>query len=208
MTIRTYDYSPFSARSVLFLFLFLFLLPVGVHYTSYMVDVDDQAPSDHIPPPHAQEKLNTAPPHSLPSFNTPPSSVGTELNRKRASTLSKRPPILASTYSTSPSKRPADDSNNDQTGTQSNTPQHGFSYATAYSTEPEPIGKYATPYEVSRVVGPDCYYMGIIDFQQQWTWAKRIERHVKILFKGAEADGLSAMPPEQYMKVRSNSSFS
>ena len=60
-------------------------------------------------------------------------------------------------------------------------------------------GPYARPFEVSRVVGPDCYYMGIIDFQQQWTWSKRLERMVKIL-RGADGDGLSAMAPDPYMK--------
>ena len=28
--------------------------------------------------------------------------------------------------------------------------------------------------QVYRVVGPDAYFMGIIDFQQKWTIAKRV----------------------------------
>lgn len=52
--------------------------------------------------------------------------------------------------------------------------------------------------EVYRVVGPDTYFLGIIDFQQKWNWSKQMERFFKINFQGADPDGLSAVEPEQY----------
>ena len=29
--------------------------------------------------------------------------------------------------------------------------------------------------QVSKVVGPDVYFMGIIDYLQEWTWAKKVD---------------------------------
>lgn len=79
---------------------------------------------------------------------------------------------------------------------------------------------YSRRHEVSRVVGPEAYYMGIVDFQQQWDLNKKVcdsefvlsnylhrngwhvflqmERFFKIHFKGADPDGLSAIEPETY----------
>lgn len=51
---------------------------------------------------------------------------------------------------------------------------------------------------VSRVVGPEAYYMGIIDYQQKWNLQKRLERFAKINFKGADAQGLSSIEPDLY----------
>jgi len=42
--------------------------------------------------------------------------------------------------------------------------------------------------------------MGIIDFQQQWNWKKRLERFIKVRIHGADPDGLSAIEPQQYMR--------
>jgi hypothetical protein len=58
--------------------------------------------------------------------------------------------------------------------------------------------QFCVPLEVSRVVGPDCYYVGIIDFQQKWTWAKKIERFMKVFFEGRDSDGLSAIDIDTY----------
>lgn len=52
--------------------------------------------------------------------------------------------------------------------------------------------------EVHRIIGPDAYFMGIIDFQQQWTIWKRLERFFKINFKNADPDGISAIDPYRY----------
>ena len=46
--------------------------------------------------------------------------------------------------------------------------------------------QFCVPLEVGKVVGPDCYYMGIIDFQQQWTWSKRMERWLKVIVNGKD----------------------
>lgn len=52
--------------------------------------------------------------------------------------------------------------------------------------------------EANKVVGPDVYLMGIIDFQQQWTLNKKLERFIKIHFKGEDPEGLSAIEPTKY----------
>jgi 1-phosphatidylinositol-4-phosphate 5-kinase len=52
--------------------------------------------------------------------------------------------------------------------------------------------------QVSRVVGPDSYQMGIIDFQQEWSLSKKFERYMKIYFYGQDPYGLSAIEPEIY----------
>jgi len=73
--------------------------------------------------------------------------------------------------------------------------------ATTTSTLSEELkGQFNKPFDVSRISGPDCYYMGIIDFQQRWTFSKQIERLVKIYFKGADPDGLSAIEPTRYQE--------
>ncbi len=48
------------------------------------------------------------------------------------------------------------------------------------------------------MVGPDSYFMGIIDFQQQWNMQKKLERFFKINFRGVDPQGLSAIEPETY----------
>jgi len=40
--------------------------------------------------------------------------------------------------------------------------------------------------------------MGIIDYQQKWNVQKKLERFFKINLKGVDAQGLSAIEPEQY----------
>lgn len=52
--------------------------------------------------------------------------------------------------------------------------------------------------EVSRVVGPDTYIMGIIDFQQKWNLNKKMERFFKVQIKGEDSYGLSAIAPDIY----------
>jgi 1-phosphatidylinositol-4-phosphate 5-kinase len=52
--------------------------------------------------------------------------------------------------------------------------------------------------EASRVIGADSYLFGIIDFQQKWTFQKKMERFLKIQFKGADPYGLSAIEPTVY----------
>lgn len=49
------------------------------------------------------------------------------------------------------------------------------------------------------VEGPGTYYMGIIDVLQQWNWEKKLERFFKVYFKWMDPDGLSAVPPQQYV---------
>ena len=171
---------------------------MGVHYTSYKIEHQDD---DHIPPPVEHKAPEHFSSHILPAFSTPPSlagpSSGSSDTRPRTMTA-KRLTVLSSPELKRQSATYGQLESMEKNGN-GHTPCTASTAAlpTSASSSSSP---YARPYEVSRVVGPDCYYMGIIDFQQQWTWSKRLERQVKILFKGADADGLSAMPPQQYMQ--------
>ena len=48
------------------------------------------------------------------------------------------------------------------------------------------------------VVGPAYYHLGVIDILQTWTYKKRMERFFKIVFRGVDGDGLSAISPKLY----------
>ena len=51
---------------------------------------------------------------------------------------------------------------------------------------------------VSRIVGPEAYYMGIVDFQQQYDFGKKLERFFKVKIQGKSGDGLSCIEPVTY----------
>jgi 1-phosphatidylinositol-4-phosphate 5-kinase len=51
---------------------------------------------------------------------------------------------------------------------------------------------------VSRIVGPEAYYMGIVDFQQQYDFSKKMERFFKVQIQGRSGDGLSCIEPVTY----------
>ncbi|RLN57644.1 hypothetical protein BBJ29_000397 [Phytophthora kernoviae] len=48
------------------------------------------------------------------------------------------------------------------------------------------------------VAGPSLYHFGIIDFLQQWTMEKKMERFYKTFIKRKDPDGVSALPPKPY----------
>jgi len=48
------------------------------------------------------------------------------------------------------------------------------------------------------VTGPALYHFGIIDFLQNWTFQKQMERVFKTYFMRKDPDGLSVMPPHDY----------
>lgn len=49
------------------------------------------------------------------------------------------------------------------------------------------------------VIGPGCYYLGLIDVLQQWTFSKKLERELKrVMLK--DMDGISAIKPEVYKR--------
>ena len=50
------------------------------------------------------------------------------------------------------------------------------------------------------VVGPGTYFIGIIDILQEWSWTKSLERMAKVAFKLQDKNGVSAVPPELYMR--------
>jgi hypothetical protein len=52
--------------------------------------------------------------------------------------------------------------------------------------------------KVNRIVGPEAYYMGIVDFQQLYNLSKQAERFVKIHLKGDSPEGLSCLEPVAY----------
>lgn len=51
---------------------------------------------------------------------------------------------------------------------------------------------------VSRIVGPEAYYMGIVDFQQKYDFGKKMERFFKVQIQGKSGDGLSCIEPVTY----------
>lgn len=51
---------------------------------------------------------------------------------------------------------------------------------------------------VSRIVGPEAYYMGIVDFQQQYDFSKKLERFFKVQIQGKSGAGLSCIEPVAY----------
>jgi hypothetical protein len=56
----------------------------------------------------------------------------------------------------------------------------------------------ASTFFAKTVTGPAIYHFGIIDFLQNWTFQKKIERAMKIYFFRKDPDGLSVMHPQQY----------
>lgn len=52
--------------------------------------------------------------------------------------------------------------------------------------------------KVNRIVGPEAYYMGIVDFQQLYNLSKKAERFIKIHVKGDSPEGLSCIEPIAY----------
>ncbi|KAG6597789.1 phosphatidylinositol-4-phosphate 5 kinase-like protein [Phytophthora cinnamomi] len=48
------------------------------------------------------------------------------------------------------------------------------------------------------VAGPSLYHFGIIDFLQQWTLEKKMERFYKTFVKRKDPEGVSALPPKPY----------
>ncbi|OQR97897.1 phosphatidylinositol-4-phosphate-5-kinase (Pi-PIPK-D2) [Thraustotheca clavata] len=48
------------------------------------------------------------------------------------------------------------------------------------------------------VVGPACYYFGIIDILQLWNFDKKLERGFKVHVLRKDPEGLSAVPPTRY----------
>ena len=64
--------------------------------------------------------------------------------------------------------------------------------------EEEPLLSLVSPrYQAMRVVGPQAYYFGIIDFQQKWDYQKALERWAKMLYE-PDRLGISAVEPGLY----------
>lgn len=59
------------------------------------------------------------------------------------------------------------------------------------------IGKNSMFYSKS-LIGPSTYYLGIVDFLQDWTPSKKLERLFKIYISRKDPDGLSVMNPVDY----------
>ncbi len=53
-------------------------------------------------------------------------------------------------------------------------------------------------YKAYSVSGPALYYFGIVDFLQDWTFHKKVERAVKIYALRKDPEGLSVMEPFSY----------
>ena len=48
------------------------------------------------------------------------------------------------------------------------------------------------------MIGPSVYHFGIVDFLQDWTFEKEMERNFKIYVSRQDPEGMSVMPPLQY----------
>lgn len=59
-------------------------------------------------------------------------------------------------------------------------------------------GKHYATFGAKSVSGAAIYYMGIVDFLQDWTTRKKVERMTKIYLLGHEAEGTSVMHPTPY----------
>jgi hypothetical protein len=57
---------------------------------------------------------------------------------------------------------------------------------------------YRMPLSVGQVHGPHCYYLGIIDFQQKFTYMKRLETWFKAAIYNRDPDGISSIEPAKY----------
>jgi hypothetical protein len=55
-------------------------------------------------------------------------------------------------------------------------------------------------FRAKTVSGPAVYHLGIVDFLQDWTFKKRLERAFKIYFTRKDPDGLSVMRPDAYQR--------
>jgi hypothetical protein len=58
--------------------------------------------------------------------------------------------------------------------------------------------KHRATFSANQVIGPSIYHFGIVDFLQDWTVQKEIERNVKIYVSRKDPDGVSVMAPIPY----------
>ena len=57
---------------------------------------------------------------------------------------------------------------------------------------------YSPVMEVTKVMGPRAYIMGIVDFLQEWTFQKRVESWIKVNIFRKDLQGVSAVEPYAY----------
>lgn len=81
------------------------------------------------------------------------------------------------------------------------------SLATSISTPSRPISsdkskrkKRYTSFNAKSVSGPATYFMGIVDFLQDWSSKKKLERAGKIYLYRQEPGGISVMEPASYCR--------
>lgn len=53
-------------------------------------------------------------------------------------------------------------------------------------------------FKANQVIGPSIYHFGIVDFLQDWTFQKEIERNFKIYVNRSDPEGISVMEPIAY----------
>ena len=63
-------------------------------------------------------------------------------------------------------------------------------------SNPNKLG--VSTFKAASVTGPAVYYLGIVDFLQDWSTKKKIERAFKMYFARKDPDGLSVMHPKYY----------
>lgn len=57
---------------------------------------------------------------------------------------------------------------------------------------------YRLPYKARQIEGPGLFYLGIIDYLQKYTFAKKVERFYKRFLRCYDKQGISDVPPRDY----------
>jgi len=85
-----------------------------------------------------------------------------------------------------------------------NVTQESFESVTLRRKRVKSISSYRDKvenrYAVNSEDGKHKYHIAVIDYLQEWNGSKKLERLLKITFKHADPQGLSAIEPEPYQK--------
>lgn len=75
-------------------------------------------------------------------------------------------------------------------------PWHAEAVVPQQRLEAGGLGEAAT----TRRYPPRIFVVGVIDVLQRYDWLKKLERWVKIVFRGKDPAGISACPPDEYLQ--------
>jgi hypothetical protein len=187
-------------------------LLVGVHIAEYEVDQTQVDQCVEVASNSPKSPLDSHLNHSSDNIadeGSSPFGLGNKQRSlvRRTGTMSKRNVEISATtgYSISEIKLNVNTDKDLEIGDISKAQAgNSINISEANRTSRDPSTVLASEYKLTRklavhkIIGPDAYFMGIIDFQQRWNFSKRMERFFKIFFKGADPEGLSAIEPIIY----------